>query len=246
MENQSLQGKKILITGGTTGIGRATAVLLSQMGANVFIFGRHERELDDAFADIERLSGKKAFGLTADVANPDDVEKVFAQVKKDFAGKLDVLINNAALPAGNVIDTAVPDIYYVVSTNLIGYLTCTKYAMEIMRKQKDGHIVFVGSLSAETRDPGSDLYVATKSGISGFVDSFRRSANHEGVKVALIEPGSTGSNLVDEPVERQRQFQLEEKMLKAEDVADAIIFAISSRSRVDIINLWLKPRKQNI
>src|SRR5215212_3580272 len=99
---EPVANKSILITGGTTGIGRATAILLASQGARVMIFGRHEQELNDAMKDI-REAGGEVLGLTADTANPEDIKRVFQEVD-DQLGELDILINNAALGYNSIME----------------------------------------------------------------------------------------------------------------------------------------------
>src|SRR5512138_3923953 len=99
---ESVANKSILITGGTTGIGRATAILLASQGARVMIFGRHDQELNDALKDMQQ-AGEEVFGLTADTANLEDIQRVFKEVDRQM-GKLDVLINNAALGYNSIME----------------------------------------------------------------------------------------------------------------------------------------------
>lgn len=122
---ENLSGKAVLVTGGTTGIGRATALLLAAQGARVLIFGRHERELADATADLRKVSAD-VHGLTADVTRREDVSRVFEEADR-VLGRLDVLVNNAALGAGSIAEEGRDNWEYVVRTNLIGYLA---YAQE--------------------------------------------------------------------------------------------------------------------
>src|SRR5215216_855832 len=99
---ESVNNKSVLITGGTTGIGRATAILLAAQGAQVMIFGRHEQELNDAVNDIRRAGGD-VLGLTADTADPEDIKRVFQEVDRQM-GQLDILINNAALGYNSITE----------------------------------------------------------------------------------------------------------------------------------------------
>jgi NAD(P)-dependent dehydrogenase (short-subunit alcohol dehydrogenase family) len=122
--------KSILITGGTTGIGRATAILLAAQGARVMIFGRHEQELNDAMNDI-RETGGDVMGLTADVSDPDDIQRVFKEFDQQME-KLDILINNAALGYGSVMEGGYPEWDYILKTNLLGYMAMTNEAVERM------------------------------------------------------------------------------------------------------------------
>src|SRR5512139_3024347 len=119
-ELESVNGKNILITGGTTGIGRSTAILLAAQGAQVMIFGRHEQELKDAVRDIQATGGTVS-GFTADTSNPDDIRRVFKEVDREM-GRLDILINNAALGYKSVVEGEYKDWQYIVSTNLLGYM----------------------------------------------------------------------------------------------------------------------------
>src|SRR3954470_17365930 len=125
-DDVEIAGKGILITGGTTGIGRATALLLAEQGAKVFIFGRHQDELNDAMNDL-RQAGDEVFGITADVTKREDIELIFNEAEKELK-TLDILVNNAALAADAVADTAYEQIEYIVRTNLLGYMACAHEA----------------------------------------------------------------------------------------------------------------------
>lgn len=240
-----LEGKKALITGGTTGIGRATAVLLAQNGADVFIFGRHERELHDALSDIKKLSGRDASGTIADVAKYEDLIRVFGKIDEQFS-QLDILVNNAGIGARSIWDIDYADLKYVIDVDLVGYLVCAKMALERMVEKGHGHIVNIGSMSAETRDAGTDLYVAAKAGVAGFSDSLRKMINPDCIRLTLIEPGSVGTDLIDESVEEQKKEEEREIMLRAEDVAHAVLFALSQPERIEILKIQLRAHRQII
>ena len=122
--------KSILITGGTTGIGRATAILLASQGARVMIFGRQQNDLDEAMKDI-REAGGEVLGLTADVSDPQDIQRVFQEFDQQM-DKLDILINNAALGYGSVMEGGYPEWEYILKTNLLGYMAMTHEAAERM------------------------------------------------------------------------------------------------------------------
>ncbi|HVK06115.1 MAG TPA: SDR family oxidoreductase [Armatimonadaceae bacterium] len=248
-EPQTLAGRSIVVTGGTTGIGRATALRLAADGANVLIYGRHEQELQDALKDIEAAvaNGGSVQGITADQSKPEDVERVFTEADRRLGG-VDILVNNAALAAKSVMDMEVDEIREVVNTNLLGYLLCCKQAIRRMAEKGGGHIVNVGSMSATVREAGSDVYVATKSGIEGFSEALRKQANEKGVKISLIEPGLVGTEMTVDQVPKEQQPEKEEQgeMLKAEDIAECVRYTLIQPQRCDIVQVQIRPHKQPI
>src|SRR4051812_29179029 len=119
-ENQRLAGKRIVLSGGTTGIGRATLLLLARQGARLLTFGRHQEDLDEA---LRQAGLDDTAGITADVSTRDGVQSVFATAD-DRIGGLDVLICNAALGADPLHEMDDDGWRYVIDTNLVGYLAC--------------------------------------------------------------------------------------------------------------------------
>src|SRR5690606_39201376 len=178
----------------------------------------------------------------------EDVKRVFAEAE-DKLGGLDILINNAALAAKGIADMSYEEWRYVVDANLLGYMRCSELALQLMEKQGRGHIVNVGSMSADEREAGSDVYVATKAAIQAFSEAFRKHANEKGVKVSLIEPGSVGTSIAGrEPgIEKeQEKKQAAGEMLKAEDIAACIRYCLIQPPRCDVIRVQIRPHKQLI
>jgi len=241
MEN--LKGKTILVTGGTCGIGKATACLLTNMGAKVFIFSRHEEKLKQALFEIQENTGQKINGYVADSSKEKEVIRVFNAIDK--IGKLDVLINNAALPARNIQESSFDYLKYVVETNISGYLICTKYALERMVIRGSGHIVNIGSMSAHVLEEGADLYVATKSAIAGFTESLRKEMVPFDIRVSLVEPGSVATSMITESEPEKKLAIKNEKILRPIDIAEAILFILTRPQNCEIIDLQLKAKKQN-
>ena len=230
-------GLHVLVTGGTTGIGRATALMLLAGGASVFIFGRHQRELDDAVAEAK---GGDLAGITADQADPLDVERVFAEVDRRWP-HLDVLINNAAVGGDDLTVETDAGIACIVNTNVCGYLYCTRQALQRMKVRKAGHIINIGSITAEKLKAGGEIYTATKSAVRGFSESIRKTVQECGIKVSLIEPGKTGTDLIEVSLEEQREKEALLEMLKAEDVAEAVCFCLRQSRRAVITSLQIEP-----
>src|SRR5690606_6636658 len=116
----------------------------------------------------------------------------------------------------------------VLHINLLGYMAFTHEAAIRMREQGSGHIINIGSMSADEREKGSSIYVATKAGIQGFSEALRKEVNPLGIKVSLIEPGAVGTDMQGQfSPEEQRKEEASLKMLKAEDIAACILYILS-------------------
>jgi len=242
---QSVKGKSVLITGGTTGIGRATAILLARMGADVMFFGTDNKHMEEALPNIQESATGRVYGFTADIGTEEGVKLVFSEVDSKF-DRLDVLVNNAALPYGSVIEGNYNEWKRIVDTNLLGYLACAAEAHKRMKKHKEGHIVNIGSMSADVREEGSSVYVATKSGIQGFSESLRNQINPDGIKISLIEPGAVDTDMQAESTAKKKENVKNLEMLKADDIAIAVLYCLSQPKRCDVVDIKIRPHLQLI
>lgn len=241
---QDVSGKRVLVTGGTTGIGRAVARALAGRGARVLIFGRNEEDLREALSDI-RSSAGDAKGMAADVSRLDGVRDVFAEVDRSLGG-LDILVDNAAITGDGFEEDPLERIEYVVRTNVVGYLACAREAVERMKQAGGGHVVLVGSMSADLREPEGSTYVATKGAIQAFSESLRKTVNEKGIKVTLIEPGKVATDMVEKSPEEKREAIEKEEMLTPEDIAGAVLYALLQPKRCDVVALQIRPHRQVI
>jgi NADP-dependent 3-hydroxy acid dehydrogenase YdfG len=242
-EWESVSGKAIIVSGGTTGIGRTTAKMLASLGARVLIYGRHEKELREALDDIKAVG--EVYGLTADQAHPEDVRRVFQEADARL-GRVDVLINNAGEAAQSILSSDYAEWHYVIQNDLLGYMACARHAIERMEKQGGGHIVNVGSLSAKARNAESNVYVAAKSGIEGFTDALAKEVGEKNIRVTTIEPGKVGADFPNSTPEEQPKQQAEGVMLKSQDIAAAIFFTLIQPARCDVALMQIRPIRQAI
>ncbi len=245
MEQQNK--KKVCLTGGTAGIGRATTLLLAEKGYHVFLIGRDPSKLDDLLNDArERGLQDYIEALLYDLADTPTLEKTLLQIWKAH-GPFNILINNAGLPFNGVRGASPESLDYLVKTNLGAYLYLSGFFMDHMVKQKiEGDIINIGSMSAHTRKAQSSVYVATKSGIQGFTEALRKEANPHNIRVSLLEPGAVGTDMQSPPLEEQLELQEKLEMLKAEDIATAILFILEQDRRVSITDMQIKPLRQFI
>jgi short-subunit dehydrogenase len=243
---ESLSGKRVLITGGTTGIGREITILLTALGAKCVIAGRNQEQIDETKATVERLgSNGSSQGIVTDLSNKEDIERMFNYVDEHLGG-LDILINNAALGYGSVTEGGYEEISYIVQTNLTAYLACSQYAIQRMEAAGKGHILNIGSMSADVREEGSSVYVATKAGIQGFSEALRKELNPKNIKVTLIEPGAVDTDM-QPGSESEKQEQMDNlEMMPAEDIGMAVAFCLAQHERCDIVGMQIKPHLQII
>lgn len=242
---QSVEGKSVLITGGTTGIGRAIAVLLAKLGARVMIFGHRQDHLDDALTDIKKTAIADVYGYAIDASKEENIAFIFKEVD-DKLKTLDILINNAAVGYSNVTDGAYKDWQYVIDTNLMSYLACCAGAIERMTPKGSGHIINIGSMSAEVREATGSVYVATKAAIQAYSEALRKKVNPDGIKVTLIEPGAVDTDMQQKPTEEKLEKVENMEMLKADDLAVAVLYCLSQPKRCDVVELKVRPHLQLI
>lgn len=241
---QNIKGKRIIVTGGTTGIGKAIADLLVSLGGRVLIFGRDEEAFRKSFEDIkQQFPDCELYGTPADVTKKEDIDTIL-KIADEQLGGIDILINNAGLASDGVTKGTFEDWKYVIDTNIMGYLGFCKEAVSRMSDQKSGHIINIGSMSAESRSPESTIYVATKSAIRGFSTSLRKEVNPLGIKVSLIEPGAVSSDMQPGTHEEHQKKIDKMEMLEADDIAMSVLFCLSQPKRCDIVSMQIRPHMQ--
>jgi 3-hydroxy acid dehydrogenase/malonic semialdehyde reductase len=244
-DHTSLAGKRVVVSGGTTGIGRALVKMLVEEGAHVLTFGRHQRELDDALANARSGPGEVS-GLTADSSEQEDVKRVFA-VADERLGGIDILVCCAALGAEPLHEMEDDAWRYVIETNLIGYMACAREALRRMEQSGGGHLLFVGSISSTIKAPGESVYTSTKAGIDAFAETLRKEVSEDRkVKVSVVQPGSVGTDMQECSEDEKREAIANHEMLYAEEVAETIVFALTRSPRTDIVTLRVEPRIQKV
>lgn len=241
-QQPSLSGRRAVITGGTTGIGRAIAVLLASYGVNVFVCGRNPQYLNDALERIREVGDGD--GVAVDLTDTDELSRFFTSADA-YLGGLDIAIVNAAIPADALAETGEEAMRYQIAADFTAYLATAQAAAERMKAGSD--IVLIGSMSAVSRKGGSSIYVAAKSGIQGFATSFREELAEDDIKVGLIEPGFTGADFQYPEFGPEEQIKAinEEVMLRAEDIAVAVHFMLTQPRRTAVSLMRVETRRKH-
>jgi len=236
-----LRGRAAIVTGGTTGIGRAIAVLLASEGARVFICGRTPEHLGDALARIREVG--EGDGIAIDLADTDGVARFFAAAKA-YLGAPDIVVVNAAIAAKGLSEMSEDEVRYALATDFTAYVM-SAHAGQAMLGDK-GDIVLIGSISAHVLGPGSTVYAGMKAGIAGFSEALRKELGPKGIKVSLVEPGKTGADMQypDISAQKQREMIHEESMLRAEDIAVGVHYLLTQPRRAVVQQLTISPRMQ--
>jgi len=243
--NKGIEGKVVLITGGSTGIGAEVARLLASLGAKVAIAARRKEKLDDVVTQIT-TSGGVAKAYLLDVTDKRQVEAVVAAVVTDF-GKLDVLINNAGLmPIRPMSEVNTDEWDAMIDVNLKGTLYGIAAALPRFIKQESGHIINLSSVAGiKVFAPGGTVYSGTKFAVSAISEGLRQEVGDK-IRVTSIAPGAVESDLKysTSGTASENVLDFYKQAIPSASVARAIAFAIEQPEDVDINEIVIRPTRQ--
>jgi len=192
--NGHLEGKVALITGGGSGIGQAIAKRFVAEGAKIVITGRRKEALAETVAACPEGT---CLPFAGDITNPEDAKKM-VEATVEFGGKIDVLVNNAAIdPPGTVVDIPIEQFQRIVETNLYGPFYTMKYAIPYMTKAGGGSIVNIASLAGLRRIPAMPAYCASKSGLIGLSQTVALDHGKDGIRCNVVAPGATATAMLE-------------------------------------------------
>jgi NADP-dependent 3-hydroxy acid dehydrogenase YdfG len=243
----SLDGKAVIVTGASSGIGEATALACAREGAAVALGARRIDRLE-ALAQRLRADGATAVAIQADVAEESQAQMLVEQAHEQL-GRIDVLVNNAGLMLLGPIEGADTEEWRrMIAVNVFGVLYCTHAVLPHLRAQRSGHIVTVSSVAGRVARFGSGVYNLTKFGIGAFCESLRQELAPDGIRVSLVEPGVVATELAGhnrpEVLEQMAQRFAGVTPLQSEDIAEAILFAISRPANVAVNEILVRPASQ--
>jgi clavulanate-9-aldehyde reducatase len=247
MSDVDLSGQVVAVTGASSGIGEATALACAQAGAAVALGARRTDRIQ-ALAERIAAGGGRAIAIATDVGEEDQAGEFVRRAHAELR-RLDVLVNNAGVMLLGPIEGAPTEEWRrMIHANVFGVLYCTHAALPLMREQGSGHIVNVSSVAGRVARLGSGVYNLTKFGVGAFSESLRQEMVALGVRVTLIEPGAVTTELVEHNRPEVRELISQRigdiERLTAEDIANAIVYAIGQPPNVSINEVLVRPTGQ--
>lgn len=245
----NLNDKTAIITGASSGIGRATALLLAESGTQVALVSRRGEPLQQ-LADYILSSGGTAVAIPTDITDCQQVQTM-VQTVLDKLGRIDILVNSAGLiDVAPTVEASVERWQQLIQVNLLGTMYCCHAVAPVMQEQQQGHIVNVSSVAGRTASAGVSAYNASKWGVGAFSEALRQELCKSGVRLTVVEPGWVETPLYDEIASGAMQERVSRwqegigEPLLPEDVAGAIGFALSQPQRVNVNEILLRPTGQ--
>jgi 3-oxoacyl-[acyl-carrier protein] reductase len=232
----------VVITGGGSGVGRATALALVQAGAIPVLLGRAAQPLSDVLGLVSNAGGT-GLAIPADVADEEAVANAFAKAAQDLGGIDAVLLAAGIGKFGNVADYPREDWDATLATNLTGPFICAKAAIPYLQARGGGNIIAISSGAGKQGYASLAAYSASKFGLMGFMQGLAGEVGPDNIKVSTIVPGSIMTPFGDRPVEEKRAAAASDpgkKYLEPEDVAEAVLYLLRQPARAwtQELNLW--------
>ena len=247
--HHNIEGKVVVITGASSGLGEATARLLSAQGASVVLGARRIDRLRVLADELSRRGGK-ALAVPTDVIQCDQVKRLVDTAAQTY-GRIDVMINNAGLMPQALLERLKIDEWNrMIDVNIKGVLYGIAAALPHMKQQKAGHFINVSSVAGHRVGPGFAVYAATKYAVRALSEGLRQEVKPYNIRTTVISPGAVATelpNTVTDPqaAERIRKFYAE-VAIPAESFARAVAFAMSQPEEVDVNEILFRPTRQEV
>jgi NADP-dependent 3-hydroxy acid dehydrogenase YdfG len=247
--SNNIEGKVIVITGASSGLGEATALHLASQGATV-VLGARRQDRIKSLADELTGKGGKALAVSTDVTRREQVQRL-VDAAVQAHGRIDVMINNAGLmPQALLERLQIDERDRMIDVNVKGVLYGIAAALPHMQRQKAGHFVNVSSVAGHKVGPGFAVYAATKHAVRALSEGLRQEVKPYNIRTTVISPGAVATELpnsVTDPdtAARIRKFY-EEAAIPADSFARAVAFAISQPDEVDVNEIVFRPTRQEL
>jgi NADP-dependent 3-hydroxy acid dehydrogenase YdfG len=234
-----LKGQVAVVTGAGSGIGKAIALALGELGATLVLLGRRLDLLESVASELA-VRDTKSHCIAVDVAERSSLQNLTQRLLRDFS-RLDILVHSAGVVRmGNVADAPVDDFELLLRTNLLGPYELTQKVLPLLRRQR-GQIVFINSSVSLAPRAGVSQYAATKSALKALADSLRAEVNPDGIRVLSVYPGRTATpTQADLHAQEQKPYRAE-RLLQPEDVAQIVINALCLPATAEVTDLHIRP-----
>ena len=249
--NKLLSGKTAIVTGASSGIGRATALTLAQAGADIILFARRKDRLSKVEADI-KVEGGKALMVTGDAGSASDIDKLLKRALnwKEGGGKYDIVVINAGRGlAGSTLSSDNSQWQELYQTNVIGASNLMRQAGHYMKERKSGDIVVIGSVVGRNISPFSAFYGSSKFAIGAIAEGLRQEVCAHGVRVSLVMPGIVTSEFQKVAGYDEDNFYKGiahmGKLLEPQAIADGICWLLTQPPHVNVSEIMIRPTGQN-
>jgi NADP-dependent 3-hydroxy acid dehydrogenase YdfG len=245
--SNNIEGKVVVITGASSGLGEATAELLAKEGASVVLGARRADRIRSLAAKLTQAGGK-AIAVTTDVTHRDQVQKLVEAAVHTY-GRIDVMINNAGLMPQAPLERLQFDEWdQMIDVNLKGVLYGIAAALPFMKEQRAGHFINVSSVAGHKVGPGFAVYSATKHAVRALSEGLRQEVKPYNIRTTVISPGAVATELpnsVTDPdaAARVRKFYAD-AAIPAASFARTVAFAIGQPDEVDINEILFRPTRQ--
>jgi NADP-dependent 3-hydroxy acid dehydrogenase YdfG len=243
-----LDGKVAVVTGASSGIGEATAEALAAEGAAVVVAARREDRLADLVERI-RGNGGRVLAAVCDVSDESQAHGLVQKAVEEF-GTVDILVNNAGVMLLSSVGKGLSEEWRrMFDVNVMGLLYATDAAIEAMRRQGGGHLVNISSLAGRkvTRE-SSGVYAGSKFAVGAISEGLRQELLQDNIRVTIVEPGAVETELpnhiTDEDARESLGGLVHLEKLQAEDIANAIVYAVTQPGRVSVNEILIRPTQQ--
>ncbi|MFK4436789.1 SDR family oxidoreductase [Paenibacillus sp. RC21] len=244
----NIEGKVVIITGASSGIGEATAKELASKGAKLVLAARREDRLKILQNEIQKNGGKAIYKVT-DVASQEHMEELAKYTLQEF-GKIDVMINNAGvMPLSAISEIKISEWDKMVDVNIKGVLYGIAAVLPSMRERKEGHIINVSSIAGHLVFPASSVYSGTKFAVRAITEGLRREECINNIRTTIVSPGSIDTELTAAISNSELKTAINENMkiaIEPSNIARAIAFAIEQPADVAINEMIIRPTIQEL
>ena len=248
MNNQ--EGKVAVVTGASSGIGEDTVRALAAEGASVVAGARRKERLDGLVEEVSK-DGGRAIAVECDVTDESQARNLVHRAVEEY-GSIDILVNNAGVMLLSTVGKGLSDQWrQMFEVNVMGLLYATEAAIGHMKEQGSGHLVNISSVAGRkvTRD-SSGVYAGTKHAVNAISEGLRQELLEDNIRVTIVGPGAVATELpdhiTDEDARAGLSGLLELERLEAEDIAQAIVYAVTQPGRVSVNEILMRPTQQPV